>query len=152
MNQQTNQTQHKLNSLIPMEDPDGNRTFVNQWDVKARQDDGWKVIGRIEHHTASVTAPVELLAGDKPASGSPAATPAGGDAVARERARVRAILKDADDDQSGLADKLIAEGKPEAEALQALAADRQGRKAKADAKAKAKGAGDQADAAAAPQK
>ena len=68
MNQQTNQTQHKLNSLIPMEDPDGNRTFVNQWDVKARQEDGWKVVGRIEHHTASVNAPVHLLAGDATAA------------------------------------------------------------------------------------
>lgn len=69
MNQNTTQTQHKLNSLIPMEDKDGNRTFVNQWDVKARQEDGWKVVGRIEHHTASISAPTHLLSGDAPAAG-----------------------------------------------------------------------------------
>ena len=28
-------TQQKLNSLIPMEDPDGNRCFANQWAARA---------------------------------------------------------------------------------------------------------------------
>jgi hypothetical protein len=66
----------KLNSLIPMEDADGNRCFVNQWDVPGRQQDGWRVVGKLEQHTSTTKAPVEALGGDgkpdakkKPAAG-----------------------------------------------------------------------------------
>jgi len=126
-----------LNTLVPMEDLEGNRCFTNQWDVKARQDDGWKVIGKLEHHNASVLAPTQFLTKEQEKTDGKAPVPsAGGDTLAVERARVRAILKAADGAQFELADKLIAEGKTEAEALQLLAADRERRKAKPDPKGK----------------
>lgn len=111
------------NNLIPMQDQAGNRCFVNAWDVKSRQDDGWTVVGDLAFHTASTRAPVDLLEGD----GKPPAKPLD---PAAERARVKAIARAADDDQESLADKLIADGTPEADALKALAADRAARKAK----------------------
>lgn len=112
----------KQNTLIPMQDPAGNRCFVNAWDVPSRKADGWTVIGDLAFHTASTRAPVELLAGK-----GDAAAPAG-DPIAAERARARAILKAADDDQAELADKLIADGTPEADAVKALAAARKTKK------------------------
>lgn len=65
-------TQQKLNSLIPMEDPDGNRCFVNQWDVPQKKADGWTVVGKLEQHTSTTSAPVDALtdAGGKPAKPS----------------------------------------------------------------------------------
>ena len=116
------------NNLIPMQDPAGNRCFVNSWDVKSRQADGWSVIGDLAFHTSSVRAPVEALEGK---GGKTASAPAEPIDAAAERARVKAIARAADDDQEALADKLIADGTPEAEALKALAADRAARKAKA---------------------
>lgn len=111
------------NNLIPMQDQAGNRCFVNAWDVKSRQDDGWTVIGDLTFHTASTRAPVDLLDG----GGKPPTKPL--DPVA-ERARVKAIARAADDTQEALADQLIADGVPEADALKALAADVAARKAK----------------------
>lgn len=61
MSQKAQQEPPKLNSLIPMEDTDGNRCFVNQWDVPARKVDGWIVVGTMEHHTSKVGAPVDAL-------------------------------------------------------------------------------------------
>ncbi len=116
--------QPKLNNLIPMQDPAGNRCFVNAWDVANRKAEGWSVVGDFAFHTSSVRAPVELLEG----KGAPAAAPID---PAAERARVKAIARDADDEQEALADKLIADGVPEADALKALAADRAARKPKA---------------------
>lgn len=107
-----------------MQDPTGARCFVNAWDVNSRKADGWSVIGDLAYHTASVRAPVEALEG----KGEPQTKPL--DPLA-ERARVKAILKAADDDQEALADKLVAEDVPEADALKALAADRAARKPKA---------------------
>lgn len=117
------------NNLIPMQDQAGNRCFVNAWDVKSRQGDGWTVIGDLTFHTSSVRAPVDLLEG----KGAPAAAPAD---PAAERARVKAIARAADDSQEALADKLIADGVPEADALKALAAEAAARKAKATKPAK----------------
>lgn len=51
----------QLNTLIPMEDGDGARQFVNQWDVNKRKADGWKVVGNIDQHTSTVKAPVAAL-------------------------------------------------------------------------------------------
>ncbi len=124
--------QPKLNTLIPMADAAGNRCFVNSWDVASRKTDGWKVLGDLAYHQASTNAPTALLNGKgtpapkEPPNGSASAD--GG--VAAERARIRVILKAADDEQGELADKLIAEGTPEAEAVQALVADREARKPK----------------------
>lgn len=112
-------TEPKLNNLIPMVDPEGGRCFVNAWDVATRTADGWKVLGDIKRHTSTTQAPLGVLNDGAPSA--PAATPA--DALALERARVRAILGAAGDDQAALADKLIDEGKSEAHALKALAAD-----------------------------
>lgn len=66
MSQNANQLPPRLNTLIPMEDGDGNRCFVNQWDVAARKADGWTVVGRLEQHTSQVKAPIDALDGDKP--------------------------------------------------------------------------------------
>lgn len=121
--------QPKLNNLIPMQDPAGNRCFVNAWDVANRKAEGWNVVGDFAFHTSSVRAPVELLEG----KGTPAAAPID---PAAERARVKAIARAADDSQEALADKLIADGVPEADALKALAADAAARKAKATKPAK----------------
>lgn len=129
--------QPKLNNLIPMQDPEGNRCFVNAWDVANRKAEGWSVVGDFTFHTSSVRAPVELLEG----KGAPAAAPVD---PAAERARVKAIARAADEDQEALADKLIADGVPEADALKALAADRAAKKAKATKPAK--GADKPADA------
>lgn len=85
------------NNLIPMQDQAGNRCFVNAWDVKSRQDDGWTVVGDLAFHTASTRAPVDLLEGD----GKP---PAKSIDPAAERARVKAIASAADDNQEALAD------------------------------------------------
>lgn len=122
----------KLNTLIPMQHSGGERCFVNAWDVPARKAEGWQVIGDHRFHEASTRAPVEAVLGQGTPTpntdGKPA--PSIGDAVAAERARIRAITKAADDKQEALADKLIADGVPEADALQALAADREARKQK----------------------
>lgn len=126
--------QPKLNNLIPMQDPAGNRCFVNAWDVANRKAEGWNVVGDFAFHTSSVRAPVELLEG----KGAPAAAPAD---PAAERARVKAIVRAADDEQEALADKLIADGVPEADALKVLTADRSARKPKAG-KAKKSDAGE----------
>lgn len=112
------------NNFIPMQTPDGDRCLVNAWDVNSRKADGWTVIGDLAYHTASPRAPVDLLEGDS----KPPAKPID---PAAERARVKAIARAADDNQEALADKLIADGTPEAEALKALADDRAARKAKA---------------------
>lgn len=116
----------KLNTLIPMQDAAGNRCFVNAWDVAGRKADGWSVIGDQRFHEASTRAPAELLAGQAADAAPPAPTAA--EAIAAERARVRAILKAADDEQGELADKLIAEGVSEADAIKALAAARKTKK------------------------
>jgi hypothetical protein len=116
--------QPKQNTLIPMQDPAGNRCFVNAWDVASRKADGWTVIGELAFHTSSTRAPSELLAG----KGEPNKPPAAPLNVDDERARVRAIVRAADDDQTPLADKLIADGTAEADALKALAADKATRK------------------------
>lgn len=121
----------RLNTLIPMRDGAGNACFVNNWDVPARKAEGWSVIGDQAKHVASVKAPVEALAG-----GAPAAAPVAPVDPAAERARVKAIARAADDDQEALADKLIADGVPEADALKVLAADRAAKKAKATKPAK----------------
>lgn len=125
---------NQMNTNIPMEDPTGKRCFVNSWDVNARKADGWKVIGDLAIHTSKTASPTDLLNGGSPATAAPApaapAPAAGADMVAAERARVRGIMKAADDGQEDLADRLIAEGKSEAEAVQALAADRAARRSK----------------------
>jgi hypothetical protein len=54
----------KLNTLIPMEDTEGNRCFVNAWDVTSRKQDGWRVLGDERKHTSMTTAPVDVLTGD----------------------------------------------------------------------------------------
>lgn len=69
----TNARKH-LNTLIPMENPDGGRSFVNHWDVPDREADGWTVVGDVKQHVATVRAPVEAL--DPENDPSPAA---GGD-------------------------------------------------------------------------
>lgn len=117
------------NNFIPMQTPDGDRCLVNAWDVNSRKADGWSVVGDFAFHTASPRAPVDLLEG----KGTPAAAPID---PAAERARVKAIARAADDSQEALADKLIADGVPEADALKALAADAATRKAKAAKPAK----------------
>jgi hypothetical protein len=137
--------QVRLNTLIPMEDASGNRSFVNSWDVSTRKAEGWKVIGDLNVHTASTRAPVDALVGGAPAAATAEVTKPADPMV--ERARVRAILKAADDDQEALADKIVAEGKPEAEALQALAADRVARKKKSKGDATAAAAPAPVDAA-----
>ena len=111
------------NNLIPMQLPDGTRCFVNAWDVASRKADGWSVVGDLAFHTASTRAPVDLLEG----KGAPVAAPLD---PAAERARVKAIARAAEDNQEALADQLIADGVPEADALKALAADAAARKAK----------------------
>lgn len=137
-------TQPKLNNLIPMEDDSGNCCFVNNWDVPTRKAEGWRVIGDQAKHIASVKAPVEALR-----AGQAAAAPAAPADPSTERARVKAISRAADEDQEALADKLIADGVPEADALKALAADRAAKKAKATKPGK--GDADKAAAAPAPQ-
>lgn len=117
------------NNFIPMQTPDGERCLVNAWDVNSRKADGWSVIGDLAFHTASPRAPIALLEG----KGAPAAAPID---PAAERARVKAIARAADDSQEALADKLIADGVPEADALKALAADAAARKAKTTKPAK----------------
>ena len=61
-----------LNQLLPMQSPNGDRVFVNQWDVPQRKAQGWEVIGDITKHVARVTAPTEDLAktakAEKPAA------------------------------------------------------------------------------------
>ena len=76
------------------------------------------------------------LAGCTTTPETPAASPAAPAEPAAERARVKAIARAADEDQEALADKLIADGVPEADALKALAADRAAKKPKAPKPAK----------------
>lgn len=118
------------NNFIPMQSPDGGRCLVNAWDVNSRKADGWSVIGDFAFHTASARAPIELI------DGKGAAAPAAPIDPAAERARVKAIARAADDSQEALADKLIADGVPEADALKVLAADAAARKAKTTKPAK----------------
>lgn len=115
----------QINTLIPMVNLKGERAVVNAWDVERRKADGWTLDEDADQWAGSIKSPNH----DKP-KGSVKAPAI--DAVAAERSRVTAILKAAEDSQSELADKLIAEGKPEAEALKALADDKA-------AKLKAKG-------------
>jgi hypothetical protein len=68
-----NEFQPKMNSLIPMEDPEGQRCFVNSWDVADRKADGWKVVGDERRHLNRTDAPIEELIGGEPAkAGKPA--------------------------------------------------------------------------------
>ena len=115
----------KINTLVPMVNLKGERCVVNAWDVECRKADGWTLDADADQWSSATTSPNH----DKPKSA--AKVPAVDPALA-ERSRVKAILKAAEDDQADLADKLIAEGKPEAEALKALADDKA-------AKLKAKG-------------
>jgi hypothetical protein len=50
-----------LNSLIPMQTPEGDRVFVNAWDVPERVRDGWETVGDVRQHTSTTRAPVEAL-------------------------------------------------------------------------------------------
>ena len=125
--------QPKQNNFIPMQDAEGNRCFVNTWDVPNRKAEGWKVVGDLAFHASSTRAPIEAL---ESKGGQAAAAPAVPADPAADRARVKAIARAADDEQEALADKLIADGVPEAEALKALAADRAAKKAKAPKPAK----------------
>jgi hypothetical protein len=125
--------QPKQNNFIPMQDAEGNRCFVNAWDVPNRKAEGWKVVGDLAFHASSTRAPVEAL---ESKGGQAAAAPAVPADPAADRARVKAIARAADEDQEALADKLIADGVPEADALKALAADAAARKAKTTKPAK----------------
>lgn len=78
MSQQTKNAPPRMNTLIPMEDEDGNRCFVNQWDVPARLQGGWKVVGKLEQHTSTTKAPVEHLEDADPAAGGAGGKPNGG--------------------------------------------------------------------------
>lgn len=77
MSEQTQKAPPRLNTLIPMEDADGNRCFVNQWDVTARIQDGWKVVGKLEQHTSTTKAPIEHLDDGKGGAGKPKAKTGG---------------------------------------------------------------------------
>jgi hypothetical protein len=125
----------KMNDMIPMTTPQGESAFVNTWDVEKRKANGWTVVGSVDDWTGRETAPDFV----NPAKG--VAAPVAPIDPAAERARVKAIARAADDSQESLADKLIADGVPEADALKALAADAAARKAKTG-KAKKSDAGE----------
>ena len=114
----------KMNDLIPMTTQQGEIAYVNSWDVEKRKANGWTIVGSVDEWTGRETAPDFL----NPGKG--ASAPAASLDPAAERARVKAIARAADDNQEALADKLIADGTPEADALKALADDRAARKAK----------------------
>lgn len=113
----------KMNDLIPMTTQQGETAYVNSWDVEKRKANGWTVVGSVDDWTGRETAPDF----GNPAKGAAPVAPVD---PAAERARVKAIARAADEDQEALADKLIADGVPEADALKALAADRAAKKAK----------------------
>ncbi len=119
----------KMNDLIPMTTPQGESAFVNAWDVEKRKGNGWTVVGSVDDWTGRESAPDFVSPGKGAAPVAPADP-------AADRARVKAIARAADEDQEALADKLIADGVPEADALKALAADRAAKKAKATKPAK----------------
>lgn len=116
----------KMNDMIPMTTPQGGSAFVNAWDVEKRKAQGWTVVGSVDDWTGREAAPDFA----NPGKGGQAAVAAAPIDPAAERARVKAIARAADDNQEALADKLIADGTPEADALKALADDRAARKAK----------------------
>lgn len=129
----TTEAQPKLNTLIPMENPEtGERCFVNSWDVPNRTADGWRVLGDVKKHTSMTNAPVDHLTSGNSAPDKPAPVID----VAAERQRIMTILRAAAPAQSALADQLIADGKPAEEAVKVLAADAEARR-KPAAKAQA---------------
>ena len=77
--------QPKQNNFIPMQDAEGNRCFVNAWDVPNRKAEGWKVVGDLAFHASSTRAPIEAL---ESKGGQAAAAPAVPADPAADRARV----------------------------------------------------------------
>lgn len=113
----------RINTLVPMVNLKGERAIVNSWDVDRRKADGWSLDDDADQWNGSTKSPNH----DRPKG---VAAPVAPLDPAAERARVKAIARAADEDQEALADKLIADGVPEADALKALAADRAAKKAK----------------------
>lgn len=63
----------RLNNMIPMETPEGDRAIVNDWDVEKRKKEGWKVIGDPDKWRSTTKAPTHTpdpaIDGKPPAKG-----------------------------------------------------------------------------------